>query len=172
MRTAWLDEKAAAVYCLGNVAEALGASFLPELDRTLAVLDKVAQYFHEDVRQNVQACLQKMWTVSFKAHTLPMRATAGDEAVAQQILHPHTSLLLDQVMAKFCECIKNDDDKETVALACEAISQTLPLVGGFCMQKNLAQLVELLRLLFDQRTACQAGDGEEEEDEDEEVSDV
>ena len=78
VRTAWLDEKAAAVYCLGNVAEAMGATFFPELDRACAVVDKVSQYFHEDVRQNLQACLQKLWTVSFKAHTLPMRASAGE----------------------------------------------------------------------------------------------
>jgi hypothetical protein len=129
--------------------------------------------------------------------------------VALQMLHPHTSLLLDQIMAKFFDTIRGDDDKEAVALACthsqkssrtllcsifckllfasflcpwqahiltsplcskfhtrvltvpnfvfvgEAISQTLPLVGGFCMQKNLAQIVELLRLLFDQKTPCQ-----------------
>jgi hypothetical protein len=26
---------------------------------------------------------------------------------------------------------------------------------GFCMQKNLAQIVELLRLLFEQKAPCQ-----------------
>jgi hypothetical protein len=34
------------------------------------------------------------------------------------MLHPHTSLLLDQIMAKFFDTIRGDDDKETVALAC------------------------------------------------------
>ena len=42
-----------------------------------------------------------------------MRATAGDAGVALQMLHPHTSLLLDQLMAKLFMTIKNDDDKET-----------------------------------------------------------
>ena len=44
-----------------------------------------------------------------------------------------------QVMEHFFRVIKTDDDKETVALACEAISHTLPSVGGFCMQKVLIE---------------------------------
>lgn len=167
VRTAWLDEKAAAVFCLGNLAEAMGASFLPHLEQSLKVVENVAQYFHEDVRQNVQACLQKLWAVSFHAHTAPMRASVQDPALAQQMVHPHTSLLLDKVMAHYLQCIKSDDDKETVALACEALCATIPLVGGFCMQKSLAQIAQVLTQLFDEKAACQQGDDDDEEDEDE-----
>jgi len=42
-----------------------------------------------------------------------------------------------QVMQMFFTTIKRDDDKETVALACEAISATIPLVGAFCMQVDI-----------------------------------
>ena len=56
-----------------------------------------------------------------------------------------------------------------MALACEAISATIPVVGAFCMQKNLPQLMEALQLLFGEKAPCQDGQGEEdgeEEDED------
>jgi hypothetical protein len=166
VRTAWLDEKAAAVFCLGNIAEAMGAGFLPHLELCWEAVDNVAQYFHEDVRQNVQACMQKLWMVSFSAHTAPMRASAGDQSVALQMVHPHTSLLLDKLMAHFFMVIKHDDDKEAVALACEAIATTLPVVGAFCMQKNMAQLMEVLQLLFGEKCPCQEGHDDEDDDDD------
>jgi len=100
-----------------------------------------------------------------------MRLTAGDETVAQQMLAPHTSIMLDKVMQNFFTTIKRDDDKETVALACEAISATIPLVGAFCMQKNMAELMKLLAMLFEEKTECQEGQDEEEEEDDEDDHD-
>jgi hypothetical protein len=53
-------------------------------------------------------------------------------------------------MEHFFRVIKTDDDKETVALACEAISHTLPSVGGFCMQKVFIEpLQSLYRALIE-----------------------
>lgn len=88
-----------------------------------------------------------------------------------QLVHPHTALLLDNVMDKFMLTIKKDDDKETVALACEAIAATLAAVGGFCMQKNLVQIVEVLKMLFSEKAPCQEGQDADEEDEDEDDHD-
>ena len=53
-------------------------------------------------------------------------------------------VLILQVMEHFFRVIKTDDDKETVALACEAISHTLPSVGGFCMQKVFIEPLQSL----------------------------
>jgi importin-4 len=169
VRTAVMDEKASAVHTVGALAEGTGAAFAPYLDEALGAVQRLLGYFHEDVRQSVMGALGSLLLASLRLHTAPMRAGAG--AVAEQMLHPHTALLLDSSMAEFLRVLREDEDKETVAVACEAIRAVAAGVGGFCMGKFLAPLVAVLLELFDGKVACQADDAEEDEAEAAEAAD-
>jgi importin-4 len=117
VRTAVMDEKASAVHAVGALAEGAGAAFAPYLDEALGCVQGLLGYFHEDVRQSVVGALGKLLLASLRLHTGPMRAAAG--GVAEQLLHPHTSLLLDSAMGELLRVMREDEDKETVAVACE-----------------------------------------------------
>ncbi|KAJ1475150.1 armadillo-type protein [Baffinella frigidus] len=177
VRTAWLDEKASAVHCMGALAEGMKGDFAPHLEAAVACVNKLKGYFHEDVRQGVQAALQKLLMVSFEAHTAPLRAqaaAAGQDASA--ILHPTTALLLDemeQVMEELIGTMQHDDDKET---ACEAIALLSKPLGAQALSKVMVRIVEALKMLLEGGAPCQAEDEEAdeeggEEDDDEEDHD-
>eukprot|EP00966_Prymnesium_polylepis_P194683 4512978-Prymnesium_polylepis.1 len=57
IRTALLDEKAAAAHCIGECAKHAGAGFAPHVERCLQSLLNAADYFHEDVRGAVAHAL-------------------------------------------------------------------------------------------------------------------
>lgn len=52
-----LDEKASASQVLGLYAEATGALFAPHIEDTLAMLQKMASYFHSQVREQAYISL-------------------------------------------------------------------------------------------------------------------
>ncbi|KAJ1468240.1 hypothetical protein T484DRAFT_1920652, partial [Baffinella frigidus] len=165
VRTAWLDEKASAVRCMGALAEGMKGDFAPHLEAAVACVNKLEGYFHEDVRQGVQAALQKLLMVSFEAHTAPLRAqaaAAGQDASA--ILHPTTALLLDDVMEELIGTMQHDDDKETVAQACEAIALLSKPLGAPALSKVMVRIVEALKMLLEGGAPCQAEDEEADQE--------
>jgi len=172
IRTAWLDEKAAAVHCLGALAEGMKGAFYPHLNEAVEYVAKLRDYFHEDVRQGVQAALQKLTMVSFDAHTAPLRAeaTAAGHDPANMV-HPTTAELFDTVMEEFLRTMEQDDDKETVAQACEAVAVLSKPFGPTAMAKFMSRTVAALKVLFEGGAPCQVEDEEEEGDEEDEEDD-
>jgi hypothetical protein len=56
IRTGALDEKSAALACMGTLMTTVGAGYLPFLEPSLAVLRQLATYPHPQVRAGVVAC--------------------------------------------------------------------------------------------------------------------
>ena len=62
-----LDEKAAATQALGLYAKATLELFGPHVERTLGVLQRMASYFHDDVREQAYDALAYLLAATAKA---------------------------------------------------------------------------------------------------------
>ena len=69
-------------------------------------------------------------------------------------------------MQELLNTLENDDDKETVAQGCEALTLLLPEIGAAAFTKHLQRLLELAFSLLEGQTTCQGDDDEDDEDED------
>jgi hypothetical protein len=69
-------------------------------------------------------------------------------------------------MQELLNTLENDDDKETVAQGCEALTLLLPEIGAAAFSKHLQRLLELAFSLLEGQTTCQGDDDEDDEDED------
>ena len=62
-----LDEKASASQVLGLYAEAAGAQYAPHIQETLAMLQKMANYFHCQVREQAYTSLPLLFVAALQA---------------------------------------------------------------------------------------------------------
>ena len=62
-----LDEKASASQVLGLYAEAAGAQYAPHIQETLAMLQKMASYFHCQVREQAYTSLPLLFVAALQA---------------------------------------------------------------------------------------------------------
>lgn len=62
-----LDEKASASQALGLYGEATGALFAPHIEETLNMLQKMANYFHCQVREQAYTSLPLLFVAALQA---------------------------------------------------------------------------------------------------------
>lgn len=60
VRTSFLYEKSAACQAIGSFASHAKAAFIPYIDQSIAVLNPLLNYFHEDVRSAALVSIQRM----------------------------------------------------------------------------------------------------------------
>ena len=99
--TGILDEKAAATQALGLYAKATLELYGPYVERTLSVLQRMASYFHDDVRE--QAYDSLAYLVAATAKAFPGPAPGDPSHPPNRCLHcmpcqPHQA-------AQHCGCI-------------------------------------------------------------------
>ena len=70
-----LDEKASATQALGLYAEATGALYAPHIEETLNMLQKMANYFHSQVREQAYTSLPHLFVAALQA--FPNQATGN-----------------------------------------------------------------------------------------------
>eukprot|EP00741_Cyanophora_paradoxa_P021221 tig00000237_g20482.t1 len=196
VRTAWLDEKAAAASALGCFAECTGALFAPYVERSVKTLVDLAKYFHEDVRGSVMGSLYWMAVVVHEtcppAHPRPpeeqtvrkMPFKGGDPAAAGPSLmptdrpkywaknRPETWGLSEQaaqcvaaIQGPYLEALEEDDDRDVVRTACEALGDLVHHLGPAAVQQCMERLVSALVTLLKRKAPCQVYEEEEEEGE-------
>ena len=66
-----LDEKAAATQALGLYAKATLELYGPYVERTLATLQRMSSYFHDDVREQAYDSLAYLTAATSKAYPFP-----------------------------------------------------------------------------------------------------
>lgn len=76
-----LDEKASACQALGLYAEATGPLFAPHLEETLSMLQKMANYFHCQVREQAYTSMPLLFTAAMQA--FPNQASGVQPLFAQ-----------------------------------------------------------------------------------------
>jgi len=159
IRTGLLDEKASAAHCIAECAKHAGAAFAPHVERCLTSLLETHDYFHQDVRSASCKALGALVTATAKAEGVPAW-TKGMASVSYN-LPPATRALLEKVVPILLEHFGEDDDKDTVAAASEALTDIINLLGPAAATPLAAQLCEVAIALLSKGHACMQ---EEEED--------
>jgi len=181
IHTALLDEKAAAVHCIGACAVYGGAIFAPHIEGVMGPLLECADHFHEDVRGALVRTLSHLLR-SCAAAEPPAPWTKG-EVPSSAKLGKATRWLLQRTWRTLVSTFKDDDDKDTVAAAAESISEVVLLLGPHVLGNapwhpaSTDPLVGGALALLEQRHACQEmaqdlseGGGVDEEDDHDEAS--
>ena len=159
IRTALLDEKAAAAHCIGECAKHIGSAFAPHVEVCLRSLLAAHDYFHQDVRGASCRAFSGLVTASAKAEGVP--AWAKGAAATSYTLPAATVTLLEEVVPVLMEHFFEDDDKDTVAAAAESLTEMCTALGPAVATPLAPKLMECAVSLLDKGHACMQ---DEEED--------
>lgn len=166
IRSGALDEKLAAVICLGTVASVVGEKFMPYLEKTLDNLEELVCYPHHYVRAAVLQTIQEISGMLNQIYPNQAQWTAG-QAVP---MHQHTQTVMTRVIPVFIDRMKAEDDKGVAAAACAALFDACKKFGPACIASDIDEIYEAVLELVQEKAPCQMAyddDDPEKEDHDE-----
>ena len=168
VRTALLEVKKGAITAVGELAAHTGAAFCPHLESVMTVLQKAASNWHPLIKSEVADALPSMVIPSVSAyHSGEIQWTKGDIA-GQSPMSQHTAAVVSAVLKELITMLQ-DDDKMTVAKACEGIQSVIELCGPHALLPVADDCLPSTHALLTKTAPCQAADeylGEAPEDDD------
>jgi HEAT repeat protein len=160
IRSGALDEKVSALHCMASIISSCSKHFLAYTPRCLAALDELSEYPHKFVRHAVMHASNELLNCYHNTFPNPRKANRGEIIP----MHNNTKQVVDALMPLFVERIEGEDDRETVAAACDAITDALKLFSWSVLaDKNENKLYKLIQLLLEEKAACQRPTDEEDE---------
>ncbi|CAJ1958602.1 unnamed protein product [Cylindrotheca closterium] len=168
VRTALLEVKKGAITAVGEMAAHTGGQFCPHLESVMQVLQKAATNWHPLIKSEVADALPNLVVPSVAAHhNGELQWTKGDVSGASP-MSEHTSAVVAAVLLELMALMK-DDDKTTVAKACEGVQSVIELCGPHSFMPIAQQCMQNTHELLTKTAPCQAADelyGEAPEDDD------
>lgn len=168
VRTALLEVKKGAITAVGEMAAHTGAAFCPHLESVMTVLQKAASNWHPLIKSEVADALPNLVVPSVSAyHSGDLQWTKGDISGASP-MSEHTAAIVSAVLLELIALMK-DDDKTTVAKACEGIQSVIELCGPHALMPIANQCMQNAHDLLTKVAICQAAEelyGEHPEDDD------
>lgn len=161
VRTADVEEKASAVFCVGVMAQVLmshlGAARVAQCWELLFALDT---HYYPNIRCNALVALARVVKASYGLPTVQQvlpskRGTVGVlPPEVQSYLHSLVSLLLDNVV--------RETEKEVVGAACEAMGELLSYFGMHCLaaEDNLDTAMRAIVQFLRCTMPCQIEEGD------------
>eukprot|EP00535_Pseudo-nitzschia_heimii_P006126 CAMPEP_0197184934 /NCGR_PEP_ID=MMETSP1423-20130617/10893_1 /TAXON_ID=476441 /ORGANISM="Pseudo-nitzschia heimii, Strain UNC1101" /LENGTH=1071 /DNA_ID=CAMNT_0042635885 /DNA_START=109 /DNA_END=3324 /DNA_ORIENTATION=- len=168
VRTALLEVKKGALTAVGELAAHTGAAFAPFLESVMQVLQKAANNWHPLIKCEVADALPNMVVPSVAAnHNGEIQWTKGDTSGSNP-MSEHTIAIVSAVLTELIGLTK-DDDKSTVAKACEGIQSVIELCGPFALLPVANDCLSFTHELLMKSAPCQAseeflGEAPEEDD--------
>jgi hypothetical protein len=163
VRTADVEEKSAAVYCLGVFAEKLGPHFGPYVAASVDLVQDHVSHFHEAIRENAVGTLMSLLVCFNSCH--PYARAIG--LPTEESMHADVRTALDTLMrGTIIPLIKEEDNKKIVAAACDAVVELMNHTGAVGIHPYITEVFEGVQLLLRNEAPCQfdeddAEDGEE-----------
>jgi hypothetical protein len=168
VRTALLEVKKGAITAIGELAAHTGAAFCPHLESVMQVLQKAASNWHPTIKSEVADALPNLVAPSVSAyHSGEVQWTKGD-TTGPNPMSPHTIAIVAAVLTELIALMK-DDDKATVAKACEGIQSVIELCGPYALLPVANECLTITHELLTKSAPCQATEeflGEVPEDDD------
>ena len=168
VRTALLEVKKGAITAVGEMAAHTGAAFCPHLENVMQVLQKAATNWHPLIKSEVADALPNLVVPSVSAyHGGELQWTKGDISGASP-MSEHTAAIVSAVLVELI-ALMSDDDKTTVAKACEGIQSVIELCGPHALLPIANQCMTNTHELLTKGAPCQATEelyGEHPEDDD------
>jgi hypothetical protein len=167
-----LEVKKGALTAIGELAAHTGAAFSPFLESVMQVLQKAANNWHPLIKCEVADALPNMVVPSVAAnHNGEIQWTKGDTS-SPNPMSEHTMAIVSAVLTELIGLTK-DDDKSTVAKACEGIQSVIELCGPYALLPVANDCLSFTHELLMKSAPCQASEeflGEvPEEDDDHDV---
>lgn len=157
MRTALLEVKKGAITALGEMAAHTGAAFCPHLEAVMQVLQKAASNWHPLIKSEVADAMPNLVIPSIAAyHNGEIQWTKGDTAGASP-LSQHTTAIVSAVLTELITLMK-DDDKTTVAKACEGVQSVIELCGPHALLPVAQSCMQCAHDLLTKSSPCQVSD--------------
>ncbi len=176
VRTAFLDEKTAALHAMGLFSISCPKAFLAHMENCIKTLELVWNYFSETVRFQVVQTYQEfveslnLAYYNTECHPKPIQGLPPKVQLAPDA----KKLYFDVVLPHYLHMIRTDEDREVVGKVLESISDLCNSVGAAVIDTQLPQILECLQLLLDRKADClkQSSEDDEEEEEKDEDEDV
>lgn len=167
VRTALLEVKKGAITAIGEMAAHTGAAFCPHLEAVMQVLQKAASNWHPLIKSEVADAMPNLVIPSVSAyHNGEIQWTKGDISGANP-MSQHTTAIVSAVLTELIAMMK-DDDKTTVAKACEGVQSVIELCGPHALLPVSNDCMQCAHDLLTKNAPCQSEElyGEQPEDDD------
>jgi hypothetical protein len=125
IRSGALDEKLAALGCIGTIASVVGENFMPYLEKTIEALIEISGYPHYYVRSNVLQAFGEIIGLMHTVYPNEEQWKCG-HAVPMQ---PQTQMVISKVLPIIMERMVEEDEKSVVASACSALFEACKKFG-------------------------------------------
>lgn len=155
IRSGAIEEKLAALNCIGQICSAVGKPVIPYLAKIVPELVQVALYPYAQVRQHAMGVCRDV--ISLLAVAYPPAETPKPGVVTP--LHPDVHAMLfgedDMLMEVIIGEMVDEDDKQAVALACEALYECMKRFGLAAIQPKIDEVYKAVVMLIDESSPCQ-----------------
>lgn len=181
IHTAMLEEKEAAVQALSVLAEQCGVAFAPFLEQSMAAVEGLMEYFHEDVRDAACDAASGLCACARLAKPAPgvpdapsdekARASTDARRLSEQesavVLSAEATKVVNTLMHALHQVASTDDDRDVVATACSSIACITRMMGGAAFAKWAERVSVLVGTIAARKHPCFEHDESDYEDEDE-----
>jgi hypothetical protein len=151
IRTGALDEKVAAIETLGIICTAVGEPVMPYLEKIVVELDELTEYPHNFIREAVLKCFNDIFGLCFTVFPNQTKPTPG---VATP-MHPTTAAICAKIVPLLIQRMREDEEKEVVAAACEAMYEVCKNFGLGVIQNHIDELFSVILELAAEKSCCQ-----------------
>ena len=161
VRTALLDEKTAAAHFIAECARHAGAAFAPHIEPSYKSLSETCEYFHPEVRGASTRALGFLVAAAAKAEGVTWSKGA---ILSPETLPTGTRTLHGQVTVHLMKILAEDDDKDVVAAASEALSEIATGLGPAGIAHLAPKLTQITIKLLKQKHPCFLDEDDEQDD--------
>jgi hypothetical protein len=160
IRTGALDEKLAAVACIGTICSSVGAGFLPFLEKTMEALHELAEYPHHHIRLAVIAALNDIVTLMHE--TFPSKGELRPGVALP--LHENSNVVISRILPDLVLRMTEEEDKGVAASAAETITEIMKSFGLGAIQSGFRPIYDAALLFLRERAPCQGNEGDDAEE--------
>ncbi|KAL9646889.1 hypothetical protein ABK040_013749 [Willaertia magna] len=158
VRTSVIDEKTSAISAIGQFAKATGPAFSPFLHQALDAIIDSADNFHYALRRQSATSIRNMLYA-----TIPTAEELKDSVIN---VSEEQGKIIDKIMDTLVTILKDDEDKETVARACESIIEIANRFGLIPLEAHVEDIMSAVITLLQQKAPCNQTEMDEEGDHD------
>jgi len=172
--TAFLDEKNAALHCLGMCAIACPKEFLPHMPTCIQMLESIWNYFNENVRYQVVQTYQQFvesLNLAFYGTESHPKPTMGIPSTVKMAPDAY-KFWYETVLPRYLHILETEEEREVVAKVLESLSDLAAVIGPACIEDSLDRIIKDCLMLIERKAPCQNQDEEDEEPENEDDEDV
>lgn len=165
VRTADVEEKSSAAYCIGTLAEVLKVENfgLVRLQWCWQTLVSVSSHFHPNVRSNSLEALTKIAIAA--QGTVPFEKSKA--ASVQDFLSADVRTILNGLLYEVLyPCMAGEVEKEVVAAACDALQKLVTHFGAQTFATDISDLCAVVANLLRQEAPCQSNEEDDDDDDD------